>query len=132
MRILFVSGSLNRGGAERVITLLAEEYRKRGDEVHLAVLLDSKQGYKVNDAIILHDIVHRGGHLKYVSKWISGLRNILQQVKPNVVVSFAGRINMITMLVARGLGIPVLISERNGSANDRRNRLEQRFGNCAE
>ncbi len=124
-RILFVSGSLNRSGAQRVITLLAEEYVTRGWSVHLAVLLDNKMGYDISDQIVIHDIVRRGNQKRNVLKWIKDIKKLLFNVKPNVVVSFVGRINLITMIAARGTGIPVLISERNDPAKDRRSKLER-------
>lgn len=124
-KILFVSGSLNRSGAQRVITLLADEYVKRGWSVHMAVLLDNKEGYEISDQIVIHDIVRRGNQIKNVTKWIGDIKKILTQVKPIVVVSFVGRINMITMIAARGTGIPVLVSERNDPAKDRRSKLER-------
>ncbi len=124
-KILFVSGSLNRGGAQRVITLLADEYVRLGWSVHMAVLLENKVGYKISRQIEIHDIVRRGNQMKNATKWIRDIKRILETEKPNVVVSFAGRINMITMLAARGTGIPVLVSERNDPAHDRRSKPEQ-------
>lgn len=124
-KILFVSGSLIRGGAQRVITLLADEYVRLGWSVHMAVLLENKVGYKISDRIVIHDIVRRGNQVKNTAKWIKGIKRILESENPDVVVSFAGRINMITMLAARGTGVPVLVSERNDPAHDRRSKPEQ-------
>jgi len=124
-KILFVSGSLNRSGAQRVITLLAEEYVRRGWSVHIAVLLENKSGYDISEQIVIHDLVRRGNQKINVFKWIGDIKNLLSEIKPNVVVSFVGRINLITMIAARGSGIPVLVSERNDPAKDRRSRFER-------
>ena len=124
-KILFISGSLNRGGAQRVMTLLADEYVRLGWSVHMAVLLQNKIGYEISNQIVIHDVVRSGNQIKNVLKWVKDIKNILINEKPSVVVSFAGRINMITMLAARGTGIPVLVSERNDPVHDRRNKFEQ-------
>lgn len=124
-KILFVSGSLFRGGAQRVLTLLADEYVKRGWSVHIAVLLNNRVGYAISDKIVLHDVVKRGNQIKKTAEWIKGIRAILLKEKPDVAVAFAGRINMMTQLAARGTGIPVLVSERNDPAHDRRSKPEQ-------
>lgn len=124
-KILFVSGSLNRGGAQRVITLLANDYAQRGWSVHIIVMMNAEVGYELNPAIKIHDFVRHGNQLKNAGKWIGEIRQCLKEEHPDVIVSFAGRINMITMLAARGLNIPVLVSERNDPAQDRRSKPEQ-------
>lgn len=124
-KILFVSGSLNRGGAQRVITLLANEYAREGWNVHVAVLLVDDIGYELEAGIRVHSLVHKGNYFKMVPCWIAEMKRLIKEIKPNVIVSFAGRINMISMLAARGTGIPVLVSERNDPARDRRSRIEK-------
>lgn len=124
-KILFISGSLNRGGAQRVITLLANDYAQRGYAVHIVVMMNDDVGYRLEESVKVHAFVHRGNQLKNAGKWIREIRAFLKEEKPDMVISFAGRINMITMLAARGLHIPVLVSERNDPAQDRRSKPEQ-------
>ena len=123
-RILFVSGSMFRGGAQRVISLLANDYASSDWSVHIALLIDIKVEYSLNDSIEIHDISHKGNRLKNFSKWVNELKQVILEVKPDVIVSFAGRINVITLLANRGTGIPVLVSERNDPARDRRSSFE--------
>ena len=124
-RILFVSGSLNRGGAQRVITLLANDYAQRGWGVHIIVMMNDEIGYALDSTITIHKFVHSGNRLKNAGKWVKEIRQCLKDEKPDIVVSFVGRINIITMLAATGLNIPVLVSERNDPAQDRRSKPEQ-------
>ena len=123
--ILFVSGSLVRGGAQRVLTMLANKYAAKGWTVHIAVLLADEIGYPLADTIYIHKIVRSGNQIKNTPAWISYIRKIMREITPDVVISFAGRINIMTMLAARGTGIPVLVSERNDPARDRRSKPEQ-------
>ena len=124
-KVLFVSGSLNRGGAQRVITILADDYVKHGWEAHMAVLLDDKVGYEISKKIVIHSIVRRGGQAINAIRWIRDIKDILADLKPDVIISFAGRINIISMLAAIGTGIPVIVSERNDPAHDRRSKPER-------
>lgn len=124
-RILFVSGSMFRGGAQRVISLLANDYASSDWSVHIALLIDNKIEYSIDDSIVIHDISHKGNRLKYFAKWVDELKHVIIEVKPDVIVSFAGRINVITLLANRGTGIPVLVSERNDPSRDRRSDFER-------
>ena len=123
-KILFVSGSLNRGGAQRVISLLANKYAEMGWEVHIALILFNVVGYEISDNIVIHDLAH-GKSVKNAFKWIKELKKTIKDVAPSVIVSFVGRINLITMLAAKGSGVPVVLSERNDPLHDRRSSLER-------
>lgn len=125
--ILFVTGSLVRGGAQRVMTLLANKYAQKGWRVHIAMLLRNEVGYQLCDGIHLHDLSGNGAYTKNVARWITSLHSLMVRLRPDVVVSFAGRINLITLLATAGTGIPVLISERNDPAHDRRSPLERQL-----
>ena len=124
-KILFVSGDLGRGGAQRVIALLANDYAQRGWSVHVIVMMNTVIGYEMNSAIKIHTFVHQGNRLRNAGKWVKEIRQCLKVERPDVIVSFAGRINIITMIAAGGLHIPVLVSERNDPARDRRSKPEQ-------
>lgn len=102
-KILFVSGGLGRGGAQRVITLLANEYVKKEWSVHLVTLLENKPGYHINSKVRLHDLTKSGRYIKNIIYWIRTLRKLIKEVRPSVIVSFVGRINIITMIAAKGL-----------------------------
>ena len=123
-KILFVLGTMVRAGAQRVVSVLANDYAASDWSVHIALLIDNKVEYSLNDSIEIHDISHKGNRLKNFSKWVNELKQVINEVKPDVIVSFAGRINVITLLANRGTCIPVLVSERNDPARDRRSSFE--------
>ena len=124
-RILFVTGNLDRGGAQRVLGLLADYYCDMGVETHVAMLFNNKVGYIIHSQLILHDVSCQGNYFKNLFPMIQKLRNTINSINPDVIVSFAGRINMVTMLAKIGLSIPVILSERNDPANDRRSGPER-------
>lgn len=123
-KILFVLGTMVRAGAQRVVSILAKDYASSGWSVHIALLINNKIEYPLDDSIEIHDISHNGNRLKNFNKWVDELKVDINNVKPDVIVSFAGRINVITLLANRGTGIPVLVSERNDPARDRRSNFE--------
>ena len=47
MKIAFFIGSLRRGGAERVISILANHYARRGWQVDILLLLENQCGYEL-------------------------------------------------------------------------------------
>jgi glycosyltransferase involved in cell wall biosynthesis len=53
------------------------------------------------------------------SRQVVWLRERIQALEPGAILSFLGATNIQTILAARGLGIPVLISERNDPAVQR-------------
>ena len=52
-KIMFFIGSLSWGGAEKVITVLADSYVKRGFDVSIITLLSDKKNYEINPEIKL-------------------------------------------------------------------------------
>ncbi len=117
MHLLLVISSLGGGGAERVMSLLANGWAASGVQVTLAtfestsgdfypvegsITRRSFQDESSNHRTILHSSIRR-------THW---LRKVMQQVRPKTVISFTDRTNVLTLLAAQGLDIPVIVSER--------------------
>ena len=111
-RVVFVINSLEGGGAERILALLVRETEKlaatRNFCVSLILLDDCPVVQELPDHIDLH-VLHSNGSL---IKSCTRLFFLLRQMRPQVVVSFLTRSNCAAVLAARGLGVPVVISER--------------------
>ncbi len=112
MRIKFVIGSLEAGGAQRVLILLSERLVKHGHEVTVLTINGTK-----NDCFSLPKRVRR----QALNLWsglqvllnLPKLRAALRSSKPDVIVSFIDIMNMVTLLTTRGLHLPVVVSERS-------------------
>ena len=50
-RVAFVIGSMGRGGAERVISILSNSYIKKGWQVDIIMLLENRVEYELSDQI---------------------------------------------------------------------------------
>ena len=120
MRIAFVIPSLGAGGAERVATLLANDWNTSGHNVTL-VTFDAPGAepfFALDPGISLRGLAASASHglsakLGTNVARVTRLRSVLRDLHPDVVVAFMTEANVIALWASRGLGIPVVISERN-------------------
>lgn len=120
-KILIILGSMGRGGAEKVISIIANDYANNGWSVTIGLLLSKEVGYKLHPNVNIVDLSFGGGsRLRRVPKWLVSIRKLIVTLNPNVVLSFAARINVITLVSSLGLNNKIVISERNDPRNDGR------------
>jgi GalNAc-alpha-(1->4)-GalNAc-alpha-(1->3)-diNAcBac-PP-undecaprenol alpha-1,4-N-acetyl-D-galactosaminyltransferase len=121
VRIAFVIPSLGAGGAERVASLLANEWSANGNEVTL-VTFDTpgtEPFFDLRPGIALRGLAApaepRGllGKLGTNIARVSRLRSVLREINPDAVVAFMTEANVIALWASQGLGVPVVVSERN-------------------
>lgn len=120
MKITFLISSLTAGGAERVVTVLADEWARHGHDVML-MTYDSEE-HKPHYPLS-HSVVHRPLDLlktsedvfSFIRQNIVRIKTIRQELRdhnPDVVVSFMTEVNLLLLLATRGMTVPVIISER--------------------
>ena len=130
MKISFFIGGMQRGGAERVISILANDYCARGWDVDIVLLLQNAVEYDLDSRIRIVNITKKaGGYLKNAPRWLSGIRKYLKERKPDRVVSFVGRINALVLTASVGMKLPIIISERNDPKQDGRGAFMQWYCN---
>lgn len=119
MRIGCVIASLGSGGAERVMLSLCTAWAARGDTVTLFTFDDGRQDFHavpVGVTRVALDIAGVStsplGAVRANAARLRTLRRALRSEAFDVIVSFTDRTNVSTLLAARGLRIPVVISER--------------------
>ena len=123
-KILFVLGSLGRGGAEHVVTILANDYVEKDWEVHICMLLSNKVEYNIDNKIVLHDLSNGGGsRIKRTPYWLNNIRKTVKTVQPDKIVSFAARINLLVLAACLGLKKDIFVSERNDPKYDGRGKI---------
>ncbi|MES1038115.1 glycosyltransferase family 4 protein [Peribacillus simplex] len=120
-RIVFLIGSMRRGGAERVISILANTYANKGWEVDILTLLDNANDYKLNTNIRVKSIANESiSRARQLPNWIKSIRKYVIENKPDRIVSFIASINIITLISCIGLNQKIIISERNDPKADGR------------
>ncbi len=128
MKIVFFIGSMCRGGAERVISILSNEYCANGWDVEIGLLLQNRVEYDLDPRIKIVDLTGKhASYIKNVPAWLGSIRRYLKQTKPDRVVAFAGRINALVLTAAIGLKLSIVVSERNDPKHDGRGALMLRY-----
>ena len=121
MKIAFFIGHMGYGGAERVISLLANDYCRRGWDTDIVMLLSRDLAQRLEPGVRLVDLsLGTGSYLKRAPYWLRQIRGYLKREKPDCVVSFIGRINALVLTAALGMNIPIVVSERNDPRHDGR------------
>ena len=116
--IAFYIGGLCIGGAERVICNLAEYFYSEGYRVTMVTKVRDEKEYELNPGIrrIIADITpeeETGSRIHNLLARINKLRRIWKEVKPDVIVSFIRKNNLMAIASAVPLGIPVVVSVRS-------------------
>ena len=127
MRITLVIYSLRGGGAERVMSIMANHWAERGWKVTLLTYDDGVEppAYGLNAAVDHRHLGIEGassGVMQAVrSNWkrLLVLRRAIRESAPDAVVSFLDVANVRTILATFGLDVPVVVSERTDPARHR-------------
>ena len=119
MKVTLIIPSLGCGGAERVISTMANYWAVHGHDVSL-ITIDSvdKDFYFIEPEIKrigLNLIVSSNSLWSALTnniKRISRLRSEINKLNPDYVISFIDHMNVMTLLASVGLDVKVVISER--------------------
>lgn len=119
-RLVIAFDSLTGGGAARVAAILGNAWVAKGLDVNLVISDDGSRApaYWVHEqAKIFHTGLGRDSssllHAVAIhTSHIIRLRTALGSLKPDLIISFLDTLNVIVLLATRGLGIPVIVSER--------------------
>lgn len=123
-KITFILGSMNRGGAERVISILSNDYAEKGWKVDIVLLLYNTVAYELNSNIHIVDFSgSTTSRNKRVLYWLKSIRHYIKTEQPDIVLSFAARINILTQLACVGLKQKIFVSERNDPYYDGRSKI---------
>ncbi|MGE4368812.1 MAG: glycosyltransferase family 4 protein [Burkholderiaceae bacterium] len=122
MRIMFFVSSMNAGGAERVAATLANAWVARGDVVTLVPTYSGRGTcfYPLHPDVRLVWLADclaggLGKAARPVAKLLE-IRALVRRSRPDVIVSFLSNVNVMVLAATRGLGVPVLVSERTNPA----------------
>lgn len=135
--IVFVTGSMCRGGAERVISVLANEYAEKNWNVYILMLLHNDVKYDLNNKVnvidVSNDRIHGSKRIIYL---LNKTRKVIKQLNPSVIVSFMAQICLITWFSCLGLKAKIVLSERIDPASVHRSFINRMalnyiYANCS-
>jgi GalNAc-alpha-(1->4)-GalNAc-alpha-(1->3)-diNAcBac-PP-undecaprenol alpha-1,4-N-acetyl-D-galactosaminyltransferase len=128
MRIFLLSSSLNSGGSERVISILANKFSAFFEDVYL--ITHSKQEndfYEISGKvkrIELSPLLKTSNVIEKIHNnvvAVKELRKCIHSLNPNIIISFLTQVN-VRAIMANDRSIPIIISERS---NPKRQRIEK-------
>jgi glycosyltransferase involved in cell wall biosynthesis len=124
VRIAIIVPGLSAGGTEHVVNLVANHWRAAGNVVTIITFEapDTVPYYPFHPDIA---IVRLGVPPGKLSRWTSTLavsrriwrlRSAIRRARPDFVLSFLTRTNVMTLLASLGMSVPIVVSERNNPA----------------
>lgn len=119
-KVLFYVGNLAKGGAQRVILNLTEMLLTEGNQVVIVTPRQEEEEYALPQGAVrlqseLTDTEAKQGAVGRVCNLfarVRKLRRILRAERPDLLVSFLGKNNLMAVAASRGLKLPVAVSVR--------------------
>lgn len=109
MNVIFLLASLGSGGAERVVSLLANKMSELGHQVEIICLKFNDVYYHLLPSVKVTIAMQQTKNRFTEIYW---LRNYIKKQKPDVVIPFTEGVYCFTILSLLGTGIPIIASER--------------------
>lgn len=115
MKLLFYINTIGKGGAERVISNLANRFTRDGIEVVLVTSFPILEEYSIDKRIKRINLSSRyeNDFFKRNIFWTNKMRKILLKENPDVAISFMAEPNFRLLTAGIGLEIKKIISIRN-------------------
>lgn len=120
LKVCFFIWGLRAAGAERVLTFLANAWSEKGWRVQILTMEDGRvepfyplaEGVGLRTLDLLKDSASFASGLANNLRRIRTLRRAIREARPDVLISFVDKANILAVCASRGLGVPVIISER--------------------
>jgi glycosyltransferase involved in cell wall biosynthesis len=119
LHVALVISALETGGAQRVISVLADHWAASGREVTLITLAPPEtDAYRMSPGVrrvglrLMGAPAHPLQAARLNRRRWSALRRAVRAAAPDVVIAFVAETNVLTLAACLGLGIPVIVSER--------------------
>jgi GalNAc-alpha-(1->4)-GalNAc-alpha-(1->3)-diNAcBac-PP-undecaprenol alpha-1,4-N-acetyl-D-galactosaminyltransferase len=113
MKILFVSGNLCDGGAQRVIAVVASALAEKGHDVHLLLYSRNEKEYPISKLVQIESLANNYNEYTKLSSLerVFRIRKIIGLLKPDVGIGFLeGGYGL--YISSMGLGLPKIASAR--------------------
>lgn len=114
-KIVFVTNAMLIGGAERVITTLANNFVKKHIDVTIITIMNTKCEFTLDERIKLISVYEKEGKpaRKEYRHYYGKLAGMVREEEPDLVVIMPEEISVKAIPFLRKLDIPIVVSERN-------------------
>lgn len=119
MKIALLIPSNIAGGAERVLTSLANQFAREEIATYFISFEKGNEFYKIDKRVHKRSLAVFSGNSKGLKKYrlfpkyYKELMSVMTKINPDIVVSFLFLTNVIGIACCNRLHIPIIISERN-------------------
>lgn len=119
MKVVLLTPSNIAGGAERVLSSLANQFAASKLDTWFIQFDKNSNFYNIEEGVHKAALEIEAGDRRGISKWIlfpeyyNSLKRMLQKIEPDVVISFLFLTNVVGVICCRNLKIPIILSERN-------------------
>jgi len=117
VKIVLVIPTLKQGGAEKIMSDLANTWAVQGHDIHLILLAKSEIFYSMNKSISIYNLgfVNTGavGEILSELKTFIKLRKLIKKIRPLFILSFMEKYNVFTLLASSFLNQNVFVSDRS-------------------
>lgn len=134
MKCLFVAPGMLFGGAERVMSILANEWGKSNVETMILVTeTEAISKYNLSNKVTMISCLEEKKRAKIPHLVIiKRIRKICKEWQPDVVISFYNDLCALTALAIIGLNIPLVYSERNDPNRTNQRRVDRLYRQIVE
>ena len=114
-RVLFIAPSIQQGGLENAVAIIANWFFENGFDVKIATIYKFPIFYNISPSIeVLKPSYARDDHnsVVFYLKTIAYLRKKIKDSKPHVIVSYGDYLNPLSIISNFGNDVPIYISDR--------------------
>ena len=116
-KILFHLNCLEQGGAERVVSNLANQFSKEGYQVIVATEWQGENEFQLNEGVQrvhvgLKEQDEKKGRISKIFLRVKYLREFIRKENPDITIAFAHKANYRALMATVGMRMPVVISVR--------------------
>lgn len=112
MKLIISVATLKFAGAERVVSIIANELVRQGHDVEILLFYDKEICYKIDENVNIV-VSERDSGKKGLLGHLAWRRRHIKDSGANIVVSFLAPFNMINILTMAGLKVPLIVADRN-------------------
>lgn len=123
-----ICGTLEAGGAERIISILSSFFVNRFNCVKILTWREAPLFYEFDERVEIISIPSLSKKESLLGKML-WFRRYVRQNKPDVLLSFLAPFNMLTLMSLVGSGQTVLIADRNDPVHDCPNYIWRKIRN---
>lgn len=110
-KLVFFVGSLEKGGAERVISILSRQFVEAGYDIEILLYYDRNIYYQIDERIKITTIEFETG-TKRIASNVMWMRQYLKK-QDVCIISFLAPFNIVALVAAWGLKNPIIVADRN-------------------